>query len=218
MRERYQAGHGAVLMGDLFHAQNQRRIVCGTDEAGRGPLAGAVYAAAVILNKPIAGLNDSKKLSAKTRERLSIQIKAESAAWAIASASVTEIEDINILQASLLAMSRAVQALSIRPDWVWVDGNHYPKLLVQAGYDGQPLIGGDAIEACISAASILAKVERDADCERLDALYPQYGFAQHKGYPTAAHLAALELYGACPEHRTTYAPVRRVLEKIENQK
>lgn len=200
-------------MDDLFSNSIDRHVVCGTDEAGRGPLAGAVYAAAVILAAPIEGLNDSKKLSAKTRERLSTQIKAESVAWAIASASVAEIDELNILQASMLAMSRAVQALSIRPDWVWVDGNHYPKILIQAEYDGKALIGGDAIEPCISAASILAKVARDADCERLHALYPQYGFSQHKGYPTAAHLAALHEHGACPEHRRTYAPVRRVLEQ-----
>lgn len=201
---------------DLFGcALNHARAICGTDEAGRGPLAGAVYAAAVILdeNAPIAGLNDSKKLSAKTRERLSQEIQTHAKAWCIASASVAEIDELNILQASMLAMSRAVEGLAIRADWVWVDGNHFPKFLVAKGYVGQALIGGDAIEPAISAASILAKVARDADCERLHTLYPQYGFNQHKGYPTAAHLAALREHGVCPEHRTSYAPVRKLLEQ-----
>ena len=198
---------------DLFAcALNDAQAVCGADEAGRGPLAGAVYAAAVILGESIEGLNDSKKLSAKTRERLSAEIKAKARAWCIASASVEEIDVLNILQASLLAMTRAVEGLSEHADWVWVDGNHFPKLLVQKGYAGRALIGGDAIEPAISAASILAKVARDADCDRLDALYPQYGFAQHKGYPTAVHLTALRVHGVCPEHRRTYAPVRKVLE------
>ena len=203
---------------DLFAcALNDAQAICGADEAGRGPLAGAVYAAAVILGEPIEGLNDSKKLSAKTRERLSAEIKAKARAWCIASASVEEIDELNILQASLLAMTRAVEGLSERADWVWVDGNHFPKLLVQKGYAGRALIGGDAIEPAISAASILAKVARDADCDRLDALYPYYGFAQHKGYPTATHLAALHAHGVCPAHRRTYAPVRKALESTSGQ-
>ena len=206
------------LFSDDTTSPEQAKHLCGADEAARGPLAGAVFAAAVILDKPITGLADSKKLSAKTRERLSEQIKNEARAWCIASASVAEIDEFNILQASMLAMTRAVQGLSIRPDWVWVDGNHFPKLLVQKGYAGRALIGGDAIEPAISAASILAKVARDADCDRLDALYPKYGFAQHKGYPTAAHLAALHAHGVCPEHRRTYAPVRKALAaSVERQ-
>ena len=186
----------------------QTRIICGVDEAGRGPLAGAVFAAAVILNEPIAGLADSKKLTAKKRESLFVQIQAEAKAWSIASASVAEIDELNILQASMLAMTRAVKGLNIQPDWVWVDGNHYPKGLKADGYAGQAMIKGDAKEACISAASILAKVARDADCLRLHALYPEYGFDQHKGYPTAAHLQALQRHGATPEHRISFAPVR----------
>ncbi len=182
--------------------------VCGTDEAGRGPLAGSVFAAAVILDAPIEGLADSKKLSASTRERLSDQIKQRAHAWAIASASVAEIDELNILQASMLAMTRAVQALSTRPDWVWVDGNHFPKGLIAAQYDGQPMVKGDAKEPAISAASILAKVARDADCLRLHAVYPEYGFAQHKGYPTVMHLAALRAHGPTPEHRMSFAPVK----------
>lgn len=200
-----------AVQQDLFAvvtAAQQARWVCGVDEAGRGPLAGAVFAAAVVLDQPIAGLADSKKLTAKKRESLFAQIQSEAKAWAIASASVAEIDELNILQASMLAMTRAVQALNLRPDWVWVDGNHFPKGLVAAQYAGEPMIQGDAKEACISAASILAKVARDADCLRLDALYPEYGFAQHKGYPTAAHLAALQRYGATPEHRMSFAPVR----------
>ena len=186
----------------------QTRIICGVDEAGRGPLAGAVFAAAVILNEPITGLADSKKLTAKKRESLFVQIQAEAKACSIASASAAEIDELNILQASMLAMTRAVKGLNIQPNWVWVDGNHYPKGLSAAHYAGQAMIKGDAKEACISAASILAKVARDADCLRLHALYPEYGFDQHKGYPTAAHLLALQRHGVTPEHRMSFAPVR----------
>ena len=204
---------------DLFNqdivSPEQAKNLCGADEAGRGPLAGAVFAAAVILDAPIAGLADSKKLSAKTREQLSEQIKSQARAWAIASASVAEIDALNILQASMLAMTRAVQALSIRPDWVWVDGNHFPKGLIAAQYTGGAMVKGDAKEPAISAASILAKVARDADCLRLDALYPEYGFAQHKGYPTAAHLKALQQHGATPEHRMSFAPVKTLQFKTK---
>lgn len=208
------------MIDDLFvrgvQSPEQAQCLCGVDEAGRGPLAGAVFAAAVILDKPITGLADSKKLSAKTRERLSEQIKCEARAWCIASASVAEIDTFNILQASMLAMTRAVQGLSIYPDWVWVDGNHFPKGLLAAQYSGGAMIQGDAKEPAISAASILAKVARDADCLRLDALYPEYGFAQHKGYPTAAHLRALQLLGATPEHRASFAPVSALQFKSKN--
>ena len=199
----------------VAHSADQARIICGVDEAGRGPLAGAVFAAAVVLAEPIAGLADSKKLSAKRREYLAEQIRAQSAAWSVASASVADIDELNILQASMLAMTRAVMALNIQPDWVWVDGNHYPKGLSAAHYVGQAMIRGDAKEACISAASILAKVARDADCLRLHALYPEYGFDQHKGYPTAAHLQALQRHGATPEHRRSFAPVRTLQFKSQ---
>ena len=207
--------HSDDMFENAITTPDHAQWVCGTDEAGRGPLAGAVFAAAVILDAPITGLADSKKLSAATRERLSTQIKAQAHAWAIASASVAEIDELNILQASLLAMTRAVTALHQRPDWVWVDGNHYPKLLTVAHYAGQAMIKGDSKEPAISAASILAKVARDSDCLRMHALYPQYGFAQHKGYPTAAHLNALQQFGPTPEHRMSFAPVKSLQFKIK---
>jgi ribonuclease HII len=191
----------------------EMRAVCGVDEAGRGPLAGAVYAAAVILQQPIEGLADSKKLSARVRERLAAQIKIEAFAWCVASASVAEIDALNILNASMLAMERAVSGLAMRPSWVWVDGNFFPQGLKSMGYSGMPVIKGDSKVMQISAASILAKVARDADCLRMDAAYPLYGFAQHKGYPTRAHLDALQTYGITSEHRLSYAPVQRVVSE-----
>jgi ribonuclease HII len=179
------------------------------DEAGRGPLAGPVVAAAVILDdlRPIAGLNDSKKLSAAKRERLFDEIRAKALCCSIAQASVEEIDEINILQATLLAMRRAVEGLRLKPAKVLVDGNRLPVLDVLA----EAIVKGDATVPAISAASILAKVTRDRWCAELDAQYPQYGFAAHKGYGTAEHLAALQTHGACPEHRKTFAPVTRVL-------
>lgn len=182
------------------------RWICGVDEAGRGPLAGAVYAAAVILDplRPVAGLNDSKKLSAKKRERLALEIRDNALAWSVASASVAEIDQINILRASLLAMKRAVETLSLLPHEVWVDGLHCPDLALPC----RAIVQGDSQVAAISAASILAKTARDAVLLELDQCWPQYGFAVHKGYPTAAHLAALKQYGACPEHRQSFRPVR----------
>jgi ribonuclease HII len=204
------------MMFDLFSIDySQARIICGTDEAGRGPLAGDVYAAAVVLDaaQPIAGLNDSKKLTAKKREALFIEIQHKAAAWCIATASVSEIDELNILQASMLAMTRAVQGLHLKVDWVWVDGNHFPKGLTREGYAGKALVQGDALEPCISAASILAKVARDASLLQLHDEYPQYGFAQHKGYPTAQHLAALKMHGVTPHHRTSFAPVRDILQE-----
>lgn len=185
-------------------------LVCGVDEAGRGPLAGAVFAAAVILDpdRPIAGLADSKKLSEKKREHLAALIRERALAWAIAESSSEEIDRINILQATLLAMQRAVSVLGVRPDNVLVDGNRCPKLDVPC----QAIIGGDAMVAEISAASILAKTARDAEMRRLDELWPQYGLAKHKGYGTADHLAALEKHGPAPFHRRTFAPVRLALE------
>lgn len=185
-------------------------LIAGVDEAGRGPLAGPVYAAAVILDakRPIAGLADSKKLSAKTRQHLAESIRERALAWAIASASVAEIDALNILQASLLAMQRAVEALSPSPDAIEVDGLYCPQVLMPA----QAIVRGDSSVAAIAAASILAKTARDAELLRWHEVYPQYGFDRHKGYPTAAHFAALESHGVSHIHRRSFAPVRRLLE------
>lgn len=187
--------------------------LCGIDEAGRGPLAGAVYAAAVILNpaRPISGLADSKKLSEAKRDALAIEIKAHALAWGIASVSAQEIDDINILQASLLAMQRAYQAMveqfGVHATLIQVDGNRCPKFELPC----EAIVKGDSKVAEISAASILAKTARDASLLVLDAQYPQYGFAQHKGYPTALHLERLAQYGITPEHRRSYGPVKKLL-------
>ena len=185
-------------------------LACGVDEAGRGPLAGPVVAAAVILDpaRPIEGLNDSKKLSAKRREILAVEIRSKALAWAIAEASVEEIDRINILQASLLAMQRAVDALDIRPSQALIDGNRCPQLACPA----QAIVGGDGLVASIAAASILAKTYRDAGMLELHAVYPQYGFDRHMGYPTAAHLAALREHGVSPIHRRSYAPVAKLIQ------
>lgn len=185
--------------------------VAGVDEAGRGPLAGPVVAAAVILDpaRPIVGLRDSKQLSPAQREALAEEIRARALAWAVAWADHEEIDRLNILQASLLAMARAVAALAVVPAEVLVDGNRCPPVR-------QPvtaIVKGDSSVPAISAASILAKVERDAAMRRLDVIYPGYGFAVHKGYPTAQHLAALETLGACSVHRRSFGPVRRCLER-----
>ncbi len=192
----------------VYDAQTSRRvpIICGVDEAGRGPLAGPVSAAAVILDpdNPIPGLNDSKKLSEKQRDRLAPLIRERALAWAVAYASVEEIDRLNILQATLLAMQRAVQALAIQPQRVLVDGLYCP----QTGIPSEAIVKGDSKVAAISAASILAKTDRDALMLQLDAQYPQYGFAVHKGYPTAAHLAALREHGISPVHRKSFKPVR----------
>jgi len=184
-------------------------LVAGVDEAGRGPLAGPVVAAAVILDdlQPIAGLADSKTLSAARRERLFDEIRAKALCCSIGEASVEEIDRLNILQATLLAMQRAVQGLRLKPVRVLVDGNCLPRLDVPA----DALVKGDARVAAIAAASILAKVTRDRWCMQLHAQYPQYGFAAHKGYGTRAHLMALQAHGACPEHRRSFAPVARVV-------
>jgi len=186
-------------------------LVAGVDEAGRGPLAGPVVAAAVILDprQPIAGLADSKKLSAAQRERLFEQIRAKALCCAVAEASVEEIDRLNILQATLLAMQRAVAGLRLPPAMVLVDGNRLPKLPMRA----EAVVGGDALVPAISAASILAKVTRDRWCAGIDAVWPQYGFAAHKGYGTAAHLAALRAHGACEHHRRSFAPVAAVLDR-----
>ena len=184
-------------------------LVAGVDEAGRGPLAGPVVAAAVILDDlhPIKGLADSKLLTARRREKLFDEIRAKALCCSIAQASVEEIERLNILQATLLAMRRAVEGLRLKPNLVLVDGNRLPLLSMRA----EAIIKGDALVAAISAASILAKVQRDRWCGELDLQYPQYGFAKHKGYGTAEHLAAVRLHGACPEHRKTFRPVLELL-------
>ncbi len=183
--------------------------LCGVDEAGRGPLCGPVVAAAVILDpaRPIDGLADSKKLSEKRREKLAIEIREKALAWCIAEASVEEIDRLNILHATMLAMQRAVAGLALVPDRVLVDGNRCPRLEVPC----EAVVKGDSLVAEISAASILAKTARDAQLLELDKRYPQYGLAGHKGYPTAAHLAALRAHGACDIYRKSFGPVRDVL-------
>ncbi|MCX8514265.1 MAG: hypothetical protein RL017_860 [Pseudomonadota bacterium] len=180
--------------------------ICGVDEAGRGPLAGSVYAAAVILdsNNPIAGLKDSKKLSSSKRDSLFIEIKQKALAYAIAYATVEEIDRLNILQATLLAMKRSIQALAVQPQLVLIDGIHAPKIEITT----QTIIKGDAKIAAISAASILAKVARDLNMLEMDQKYPQYGFKQHKGYGTKSHIAAINEYGILPIHRKSFAPIR----------
>jgi len=185
--------------------------VCGVDEAGRGPIAGPVYAAAVILDpeQPIAGLADSKQLAPARRELLAAQIRAKASAWSVACASVEEIDSLNILQATLLAMRRAVEGLPIAAHEAWIDGNRCPQL---SRCTGRAIIGGDSLHPVISAASILAKTARDAEMLRLHASFPQYGLDRHKGYPTREHLELLARFGVCEIHRRSFAPVRRLLE------
>jgi ribonuclease HII len=184
-------------------------IICGVDEAGRGPLAGPVFAAAVILDpaKPISGLRDSKKLTEIKRDALALEIKANAVAWAIAQCSEAEIDELNILHASMLAMRRAVEALSVKPTLALIDGNRCPVM----PYRSEAIVKGDDKVAEISAASILAKTARDAALVALHELYPDYGFDQHKGYPTPLHLERLRLHGVSPVHRKSYAPVRELL-------
>ena len=184
-------------------------LVAGVDEAGRGPLMGPVVAAAVILDdlQPIKGLADSKKLTALRREKLYDEIRAKALCCSIAMATVEEIDDLNILQATMLAMKRAVEGLRLKPQKTLVDGNRLPALSMLA----EAIVKGDAKVQCISAASILAKVYRDRWCADYHLEYPQYGFAGHKGYGTAAHLAALREHGACPQHRKSFSPVAAVL-------
>ncbi len=200
---KYSKAEQATLIWDI------PGLIAGVDEAGRGPLAGPVVAAAVMLDdlKPIKGLADSKTLTALRREKLFDEIRAKALCCSIAEASVEEIDQLNILQATLLAMRRAVEGLRLRPQMVLVDGNRLPVLDMLA----QAIIKGDATVPAISAASILAKVHRDRWCAELDQQYPQYGFSRHKGYGTAAHLAALAAHGACPQHRKTFRPVAEVL-------
>ncbi|HZE10424.1 MAG TPA: ribonuclease HII [Burkholderiales bacterium] len=188
------------------------RLICGVDEAGRGPLAGPVFAAAVVFapgKRAPNGMADSKLLSARRRERLAVVIREKSLVWAVAWASVEEIDTLNILQASLLAMRRAVESLLIVPDQVLLDGMHCPDLAVPA----RAVVDGDAKVKVISAASILAKTARDAEMRRLHERFPQYGFDEHKGYPTPQHLRALRRYGVCEVYRRSFAPVRALLER-----
>ena len=184
--------------------------VCGVDEAGRGPLAGPVYAAAVVLNpeRPIQGLKDSKLLSERKREFLEKEIFERALACAVAHATVEEIDRLNILQATMLAMQRAVEGLDMLPDEAWIDGNRCPKLACRA----RAIVQGDRLHPVISAASILAKTARDAEMRRMHERFPQYGFDRHKGYPTPEHLALLVRHGASEIHRRSFAPVRRILE------
>ena len=186
------------------------RLVCGVDEAGRGPLAGPVYAAAVILDpeRPIDGLRDSKKLGAERREELASQIKASAIAWNVAKCSEAEIDRLNILQASMLAMRRAIHGLGVTPTLALIDGNRCPVIRIPS----EAVVGGDDLIPAISAASILAKTARDAALQKLHVKYPLYGFDQHKGYPTALHLERLIQHGVSPVHRKSYAPVRALLE------
>ncbi len=188
-------------------------LVCGADEAGRGPLAGPVVAAAVILDpkQPIDGLRDSKQLAAARREVLAAAIRARATAWAVAQASVEEIDTLNILQASLLAMRRAIEALQPAAQFALIDGNQLPRLAIPA----RAIVGGDAVEPAICAASILAKTQRDALMRELDRVHPGYGFAAHVGYPTPEHLARLRQRGPCAAHRRSFAPVRALLGDAE---
>lgn len=201
--------HAAVILRECAG-----QLVAGVDEAGRGPLAGPVVAAAVILDatRPIDGLADSKALSARRREELDGQIRAHASAWSLGFATVEEIDRINILQATLLAMQRAVEGLAQAPELVLVDGNQAPQLACPV----RTVVQGDALVPAISAASILAKVARDALMQELEACHPGYGFATHKGYPTAAHLEALERHGVTNAHRRSFGPVRRLLVKDNN--
>ena len=200
-----------MTFADLFEG-TAGRLVAGVDEVGRGPLAGDVVAAAVILaESPLEGVTDSKMLTPKRREALAERIRDKALSWALGRATVAEIDELNILQASLLAMRRAVEALPIQPSLVLVDGNRLPKW----PYEARAIVKGDLSEPSIGAASILAKVQRDAEMLALHEHYPAYGFDRHKGYPTKAHLAALEIAGISPVHRRSFGPVRRLLADPE---
>lgn len=183
-------------------------MIAGVDEAGRGPLAGPVVAAAVILDpvRRIKGLRDSKELTPEARERLAVQIRTHAVAWAVGQSDVCEIDSINILQATLLAMKRAIEQLAIAPEVVWIDGMHCPPVQ----YPSRAIVDGDRLVAAIAAASIIAKTTRDALLVELDRSYPLYGFARHKGYSTPEHLAALAAHGPCAAHRRTFAPVMQI--------
>ena len=200
------------IVDDLFETAYTGSLLAGVDEVGRGPLAGDVVTAAVILDpgRPIPGLRDSKKLSESRREELAILIRENALAWSVARASVAEIDEINILQASLLAMHRAVQGLDPQPEYVLVDGNRLPRW----NYASEPVVKGDDRVPAIAAASILAKVQRDGELRELEQQYPGYGFAGHKGYPTKVHIAAIERLGISPIHRLTFGPVKKQLQQL----
>jgi len=202
-----------LSLDDLFRPDYSGPGLAGVDEVGRGPLAGDVVAAAVILDpaRPIPGLRDSKKLSPRRREELALLIMEQAQAWSVARASVAEIDELNILQASLLAMHRAVRALEPQPSYVLVDGNRLPRW----DYPSEPVVKGDDRVPAIAAASILAKVQRDRELVELERQYPGYGFAAHKGYPTASHLEALRTLGVTPVHRRSFGPVRALLSEQE---
>jgi ribonuclease HII len=199
-----------IANSDLFTRPASVRLLAGVDEVGRGPLAGDVVAAAVILDpdKPVSGLRDSKKLSEKRRQILALEIRENALAWSVARASVAEIDELNILQASLLAMRRAVESLAVQPEYVLVDGNRLPVW----SYPSDAVVRGDDRVAEIAAASILAKVQRDGELVALEQQYPGYGFARHKGYPTPMHLQALRELGVTPIHRRSFGPVRELLQ------
>jgi len=203
------------LHGELFADTWQGRRVCGADEAGRGPLAGPVVAAAVILDplQSIDGLRDSKQLSPVRREELARTIRGRAMAWAVAEASVQEVDRLNILQASLLAMKRAIELLDPAAEIALIDGNQLPRLRIEA----RAIIGGDALEPAISAASILAKEHRDRLMAELDVLFPGYGFAEHAGYPTPRHLERLRELGPCAAHRRSFAPVRALINAVDDR-
>ncbi|GFZ76857.1 ribonuclease HII [Pseudohongiella nitratireducens] len=207
----------SVFEFEQGHAvQHRPERTAGVDEAGRGPLAGAVYAAAVILPKhyDLPGLTDSKKLTERRREQLFDAIQQQSVAYAIHAVSAADIDAMNIFQATMHAMKSAAEALETVPEFVYVDGNRCPEW----SYPSAALVKGDSRLGCIAAASVLAKVARDREMLALDAQYPAYGFARHKGYPTTVHLAALIEHGPCPAHRSSYAPVARAIERFQNQK
>lgn len=203
-----------MLQGDLFGAMPTSVLQAGIDEAGRGPLAGPVFAAAVILDpeRPIDGLTDSKKITPERREELSLLIQERALGWCVASASVQEIDQLNILHATMLAMRRACEGLPVAPKQALIDGNRVPSGLACAA---QAIVQGDATVKAISAASILAKTARDADCLILHQEFPQYQFDRHKGYATAVHLEQLRQYGPCAAHRRSFAPVRELLRDLE---
>lgn len=198
------------MIDDIDIDLKDYRLIAGADEAGRGPLVGCVVAAAVILDKekPIPGLNDSKKLTAKKREQLAKQIMQDALAWSVSSVEPQVIDEINILQASLLAMKQAIESLSVEPDFALIDGNKLPDL----SCDAEAIVKGDARVSAIAAASILAKVERDQQMQELHSEYPQYEFDRHKGYPTKVHMALLQEHGPCPQHRKSFGPVKRLLD------
>lgn len=202
-------------MSEMSPASPSRIVIAGVDEAGRGPLAGPVVVAAAILdpNHPIVGLKDSKILGPKQRIVLDQQIRAQARCFSVVFVSALDIDQYNILQATLQGMAKAVHSLKIKPDEAWIDGTHVPENLP---CKGRAIVRGDALEPAISAASILAKVARDRWMEELDQCYPGYAFAKHKGYPTPEHLVALDRLGACPEHRRSFAPVRQQLAKLSD--